>query len=100
MLRNDLYTPWFAGPDWGFEIITGEFIGIVVQVEKFELKDEDSGECMLDYHIIKQPESQEVDVKNPVFEQTVELIFNDILREAIENYEHTRKSDPQESSSQ
>ena len=32
MLREDLYTPWFQDNEWGFEFISGEFLGTVVQL--------------------------------------------------------------------
>lgn len=100
MLRNDLYIPWFVDDKWGFEIITGEFIGVVIEVEKFNIKEDDSGEVQLDYHIIKQPESMQLETDNPLLMETIGVIFNDILKEAVENYEHSRNVDSQEPSSQ
>lgn len=100
MLRNDLYQPWFVGDkDWGFQIIDGEYSGVVVQVESIEFSKKDDGTVDLDFHVIKQPESlQELDIKSDLFTQTVELIINDILKEAIEHYEQARDNDSQESS--
>ena len=44
MLRNDLYKPWFASEnDWGFEIIDGQFSGVIVQIEKVEFVETDGG---------------------------------------------------------
>ena len=100
MLRNDLYQPWFVGDkDWGFQIIDGEYSGVVVQVESIEFSKKDDGTVDLDFHVIKQPESlQELDIKSDLFTQTVELIINDILKEAIDHYEQARDNDSQESS--
>lgn len=100
MLRNDLYQPWFVGDkDWGFEIIDGEYSGVVVQVESIEFSKKDDGTVDLDFHVVKQPESlQELDIKSDLFTQTVELIINDILKEAIDHYEQARDNDSQESS--
>lgn len=100
MLRNDLYQPWFVGDnDWGFQIMDGEYSGVVVQVESIEFSKKDDGTVDLDFHVIKQPESlQELDIKSDLFTQTVELIINDILKEAIDHYEQARDNDSQESS--
>ena len=100
MLRNDLYRPWFAGEkDWGFEIIDGEYSGVVVQVESIEFSKKDDGTVDLDFHVIKQPESlQELDIKGDLFTKTVELIINDILKEAIDSYEQARNNNTEEPS--
>lgn len=102
VLRNDLYRPWFVGEeDWGFEIVDGEFSGIVVQIESVEFSKETAGGVDLNFHVIKQPEDdREIDVKGDMFTRTVELIINDILREAIENYEQTGANNSSESSPQ
>lgn len=86
MLRNDLYEPWFANEkDWGFQIISGDFSGIFVQIESIEFSDKQDGTVDLQFHVIKQPEDlRELDTQDPLFNNTVELIINDILREAVE----------------
>lgn len=99
MLRGDLYNPWFVDDKWGFEILTGDFIGIVIQVDKMDIKEDGSGEVALDYHVIKQPESQGIEASDPLLTNTIELIINDILKEAISIHEHDRNSNPQELSS-
>lgn len=101
-LRNDLYRPWFVGEkDWGFEILDGEYSGIVVQIESVEFSEKKDGTVDLEYHIIKQPEdTRDLDLKGDLFARTVEIIINDILREAIDNYEQTRNNDSAEPSSQ
>ena len=85
MLRNDLYRPWFEGEkNWGIEIISGDFQDVVIQIEKMEFADE-PGNVELVYHVISKPDILEEELsKNTVFESTVELIVNDILKEAIE----------------
>lgn len=85
MLRNDLYRPWFEGERaWGIEITSGEFKDVVIQIEKMEFTDE-PGNVELIYHVISKPDLIEDELsKNPLFESQVELIINDILKEAIE----------------
>lgn len=98
VLRNDLYRPWFVGEkDWGFEIIDGEFSGIVVQVESVEFSSKNDGSVDLNYHVIRQPEDdRELDTKGDLFTNTVEIIINDILKEAVDHYEQTRDNNPEE----
>lgn len=98
VLRNDLYRPWFIGEkDWGFEIIDGEFSGIVVQVESVEFSSKEDGSVDLNYHIINQPEdTRDLDTKGDLFAGTVEIIINDILREAVNHYEQTRSNNSEE----
>ena len=84
MLRNDLFKPWFVGNDWGFEIIDGEFNGVTVQIIKLDWPDEGSNELALDYHVVHKPELiTDEDIKSDTFKAVVEVIINDILREAI-----------------
>ena len=91
MLRNDLFKPWFVGEkDWGFEIIDGEFRNVTVQIEKLDWPDEDSSELALDYHIVHKPELiTDEDIKSDTFKAVVEVIINDILREAIDDLKQT-----------
>lgn len=99
-LRNDLYRPWFVGEkDWGIEFIDGEFSGVVIQFEKLEFSQKEEGNLEVEYHIIKQPEGMGLkeDNSNQLFSTAIELVINDILREAIENYEQTRNNDSKES---
>ena len=84
MLRNDLFKPWFVGNDWGFEIIDGEFNNVTVQIAKLDWPDEGSNELALDYHVVHKPELvTDEDIKSDTFKAVVEVIINDILREAI-----------------
>lgn len=88
MLRNDLYSPWFANKeDWGFEILTGDFLGVVVQVEKVNVQN--SGEVEVDYHVINKPESlTDEELNGDLFKEVFNVVINDILKEAIENFEN------------
>lgn len=98
MLRNELYQPWFVGnKDWGFEIIDGEYRGVVVQIQKLDFPNESSNELALDYHVITQPESPSVDASSDTFKAVIELIVNDILREAIDGFKQARDNDSKES---
>lgn len=101
MLRNDLFKPWFVGNDWGFEIIDGEFRNVTVQIEKLDWPDEDSNELALDYHVVHKPELiTDEDIKSDTFKAVVEVIINDILREAIDELKQTGNNDSKESGTQ
>lgn len=98
VLRNDLYKPWFAGDkDWGFEIIDGEYSGVVVQIESIDFSSKNDGTVDLDFHVINKEQFPDLDTGSDLFNKNVELIINDILKEAIDHYEQTRNNDPQES---
>jgi len=92
MLREDLYKPWFVGEDnWGFEIISGDFLGVVLQIENFDILDK-SNEADMKYHIINKPELlSEEDLKSEMFYQVVSTIINDILSEMIQSYKDEQK---------
>lgn len=94
MLRNDLYKPWFYEEKWGFEILTGEFQGTVVQVENIEFTKDGSGELDMSYHIINKPQEFE---KTDIFENTLNIVINDVLKEAMEYYESSRTDNTEES---
>ena len=100
MLRNDLFKPWFVGEkDWGFEIIDGEFKDVTVQIEKLDWPDDGKSELALDYHVVHKPEIiTDEDVKSDKFKVVIEVIINDILREAIDDLKQTRDNDTTESS--
>ena len=101
MLRNELFKPWFVGEDWGFEIIDGEFKDVTLQITKFEFKESNDGNVDLEYHVVRKPEIlTEEDLKKPEFQAVVEVIINDILKEAIDHYEQTRNDDSKEPGSQ
>ena len=106
MLRNELYIPWFNNSDWGFEVIDGEFSGVVVQVTKLEIKDEtneDDSNLAVDYHIINKPEIvSEESVKSDLFEALFQTVITDIVKEAVEAYDNdnNRNNDSKESDSQ
>lgn len=101
MLRNELFKPWFVGEDWGFEIIDGEYKEVCLQITKFEFKESQDGNVDLEYHVVRKPEIlTEEDLKKPEFQSVVEVIINDILREAIGHYEQTRNDNPKEPGSQ
>lgn len=105
MLRNDIYRPWFLESDkWGFEIIDGDFSGVVIQLEKLDFAEEgEEGNFDVSYHIIHKPELvSEEDVKGELFKSTFELIVNDILREALDivKDEQNRNDDTKEPDSQ
>lgn len=105
MLRGDLYKPWFLEKDkWGFEIIDGEYCGVVVQLEKLDFAEEgEEGNLDVVYHVVHKPELLSDDnVKGELFKSTFELIINDILREALDitKDEQNRNDDIKEPDSQ
>lgn len=92
MLREDLYTPWFADKEWGFEFISGEYLGVVVQVAEVKLPEDSGGEASVDYHVVSRPDHiTEEDVQTDMFKSTFELVINDILKEAIDSYENSKQ---------
>lgn len=101
MLRNNLFQPWFVGESqWGFEIISGEFQGVSIQIESVNFSDVADNNVVLDYHVVHCPEIVEREsLKGELFNHTVELIINDILTEAVsslQNDEQNRNNDSQE----
>lgn len=99
MLRNDLFRPWFVGEkDWGFEIIDGEYTGVVVQIEEVNFSTTDPNSVELNFHVVRRPENlADFDTKDELFVKTVDLIINDILKEAVEDYEQNRNGNTKES---
>lgn len=104
MLRNSLYVPRFADNDaWGFEIIEGDYKGAVVKINSIEFSETDSEKVELDYTLLNASDLTESDktyADDPVFIAVVETIINDVLREAIQDYEQNRNDSSQEPSSQ
>ena len=103
MLRNELFRPWFVNEkDWGIEIVDGEFSGVSIQIESLEFEESSDGNVKLGYHTVHRPENiSEEDLKSDMFKAVIELILNDVIREAIEIYEQqTRNNNSTEPSSQ
>lgn len=103
MLRNDLYKPWFVGEDFGVEIIDGEFSGVSIQITKLNFSESDEGGLDVEFHVVHRPELiPEESVKGDLFNNTLELIINDIVEEAVNNFENeqTRNNDSTESDQQ
>lgn len=100
MLRDQLYKPWFADEKWGFHILEGEFKDVVIHIEKLEFSETSEGNVELEYETISKPESLEID--NNLFNPVIELIINDILKEAIAIHEHeqNRNHDTEKSHSE
>jgi hypothetical protein len=95
MLRNDLYRPWFNGEEeWGFEIIDGEFSGVVVQISKIKFIEESTSEENLfaDFHIIHKPEHiLKEDIDGDLFKSCFQLILTDIITEAVESFKEPQE---------
>lgn len=93
MLRGDLYNPFFENNDWGFEILSGDFQGVVVQIENLKFPREDDPQIDIDFHVIHKPELlSNDDIKGPMFNAVFETIVNDIVREAIEIHNENRNN--------
>jgi hypothetical protein len=103
MLRNDLYRPWFVeDKQWGFEILSGDFQGLVVQLENIDVLNEDKTGLDVKYHVIYKPENVSEDMmKSEILNQTFDLIINDIIQEAMTiNDEYNRNNNTKESNTQ
>ena len=105
MLRNDLYRPWFTDKqgEWGFEIISGDFQGLVLQIEMLDFADIEDGNMVADYHVIFKPELiSEESLKGDGFRGVFEMIVSDIIKEALENFkdEQNRNNSIEESDPQ
>lgn len=103
MLRDDLYKPWFADKErWGFEVLSGNFQGVIIQLEelKFEQVEQKSA-IGINYHVIHKPEIiPKEDMKSNNFQSLIDTVVNDILNEAMENYEQHRINDFKQSDTQ
>jgi hypothetical protein len=99
MLRNDLYRPWFVGEtDWGVEFLSGDFRGLAIQIEKMDFGKDQEGKIDFDYHIVHKPDIiTKEETSTAQFEALLELVINDILKEAMENYDKTGNDDSKES---
>lgn len=93
MLRNSLYRPWFENDTrWGIEIIDGEFKDVVLDISKLEFNETEDGNLQIEYNVLHQPvESPVLDNTNELFGSVLQLIFNDILTEAIKIFEQERE---------
>tara|TARA_R110000824_G_scaffold97963_1_gene233833 strand:+ start:4100 stop:4420 length:321 start_codon:yes stop_codon:yes gene_type:complete len=92
ILRDDLYKPWFVDHDkWGFEVLSGDYLGVVVQLDELtvdKISQESNGIGIdLGYQLIHIPELVPIEnTQNGKFIKVMDLIVNDILREAVETH--------------
>lgn len=94
MLRGDLYQPFAHGNDWGFEILTGDFQGVVIQIENLKFPRENDPQIDVDYHVIHKPDIIETEeIKGPLFDTLFQTIVTDIVNEAITIYESNKNDD-------
>ena len=89
MPRNKLYKPWFADDkQWGFEIISGDLQGLVIQLENIDVVKESENGIGINYYIIHKPDNISKDMlKNETINKTFDIIINDILKEAMQDEE-------------
>jgi len=99
LLRNDLYRPWFVGEaDWGIEFLSGDYRGLALQIEKMDFLKDQAGKIDFKYHIVHKPDIiTKEDIGTEQFEAVLQLIVNDVIREAMEDYDQTGNNDSKES---
>lgn len=97
------FKPHFAGEDkWGFEIMDGLYAGTVVQIMKLDFVEGGNGNCQLEFHIIKRPDSlSEEAYKTEDFNLAIQSIITEIIKLAVDaaqkEQDENRNSDPPES---
>ena len=86
---KELYVPWVAGNNWGFEIKQGAYEGAVVQIEDMNFLD-NTNDLQLDFHVINIPDGMlKEDVDKPDFHDIIQVVMSDIIATAIENHKET-----------
>ena len=103
MLRDDLYKPWFADQDrWGFEVLSGDYQGVIIQLESLKFEEVNKKSAIgINYLVIHKPQIiPEQDMKSNNFQSLIDTVVNDILNEAMENYEQHRINDIKQPDSQ
>jgi hypothetical protein len=79
------FRPWAVDEDWGFEIKGGTFENVVVQIKKLELVENSDGNCELEFHIIKKPESIDAEqFKTQEFNDIVTSIIQEVIKMAVD----------------
>ena len=92
MLRNSLYRPWFLEDNkekWGFQILEGEFKDVSILIENINFSENNDGDMQVDYEVVNPAD---FDSKNETFQAVFELIFNDIVKEAIDGYKQDEQN--------
>lgn len=87
MLRNSLYTVWFVDDLWGFDIVDGDLKGYKFQIDSIDFKDSEAGNVQIEYTLITKPEDTSLSDES-FLSETLQIVLNDILKEAIEISEH------------
>lgn len=96
-----MFRPWSVPEKdtWGIEITQGVFEGTVIQITEVRLIDNSSGNVEMDYHRIHTPAHlSETDFQGDNFSNVMSDIINQILLEAVQEYEQNRNNDTQKSS--
>ena len=90
-----MFSPWAANDRWGVEITQGLHQGVVVQIESMELDPVNKGQVLMDYHVIFTPAHlMEADVQGEAFQATMNEVINQLLMDAVREYEQNRNNDP------
>lgn len=94
-----MFKPWAVGDKWGVEITSGLFEGTVIQITEVKLVEKEDGNVEMDYHRINTPAHlSESDFEGSNFSSVMSSIINQILLEAVQEYEQNRNNDSTKSS--
>ena len=84
-----LYSPWGDNEKniWGFMINEGKFADTIISINKFELNDKNSENCLLEFDFVNRTKDlDEGEFSSEDFNLLMQDIINDILRKAIDDY--------------
>jgi len=86
------YNPFSIKKDdidaWGFVIAEGTYRDVTIQINNLGIKD-NSNDFELDFHIISKPDTiTDKDLQSTTFNIVVENILNDIIKNALDEYEN------------
>ena len=87
-----MFNIWGLDEDrWGFELTDGLFEGVVIQVEKIDVLEAETGQVVVDYHAVFIPAHlSEDDIKSDNFKNTFDQVINKFLMDAIQDHEQNR----------
>lgn len=99
MLKYELYKPWHTGEDaWGIEILDGEFSGTIIQIHEVNFNEKEESGLDVQYTVLNRSQTDEVLYNSDMFVSVFSIIINDILKEAVQDYESSRANGIQEPS--
>lgn len=98
MMNLPTYSTWTSEPSaeiqtWGFRINDGEFEGVTVKINEVNMGEDD--QVTVDFDAVSANESHPKEFSaSESFQEVFSLIFNKILKEAIDSYESNRTDHP------